>query len=73
MFSVLTRIGDGELIFVASRDRLEQAMQLAWDLNTSWPREYVIRDSEGKTVEVKEYAAIHPDPVRQAPSSSRFQ
>lgn len=73
MFSVYTRIGDGELIFVATRDQLEQAIRLASDLNTSWPREYMIQDSDGNKVDLNGYAAIHLNPVKGAPSASRFQ
>jgi hypothetical protein len=54
MISVLTKLGDGELIFVASRDQLGQARQLAQELNTGWPREYLVRDSEGRYVELNE-------------------
>jgi hypothetical protein len=73
MFSVLTRLEDGEVIFVASREQLGQAMQLAQDLNASWPREYVVRDSEGKNVEPNEYRAIHQNPASHDPSSSSFR
>ena len=65
MFSVFTRLGDGEFIFVASRVELGQAMQLIQELNASWPREYAIRDSDGKDVDANEYHWIHPKLVTQ--------
>lgn len=73
MFRVLTRLEDGEFIFVASREQLGQAMQLARELNASWPREYIVRDSEGKNVEPHEYPAIHLNPAAHDPSSSSFR
>jgi hypothetical protein len=73
MFSVLTRLEDGEVIFVASREQLGQAMQLAQEFNASWPREYVVRDSEGKNVVRSEYPAIHLNPAAHDPSSSSFR
>lgn len=51
MYSVFTRLGDGEFLYVASREELEEAVQLAETLNESWPREYEVRDSRGKRVD----------------------
>ena len=62
MFSVLTRLEDGEVMFVASREQLGQALQLALEFNASWPREYVVQDSEGKNVVRSEYPVIHLNP-----------
>jgi hypothetical protein len=47
MYTVLTRLGNGELILVASREDMNQAVRLAQSLNASWPREYVVRDPQG--------------------------
>ena len=47
MYTVFTRLGDGELILVASREDVNQAVNLAQSLNASWPREYVVRDPQG--------------------------
>ena len=47
---MFTRLGDGEFLYVASREELEQALQLAETLNESWPREEV-RDWHGKRVD----------------------
>jgi hypothetical protein len=51
MYSVLTKLGDGEFLFVASREELGQAAQLIQDLNANWPHDYVIRDSKGNDVD----------------------
>lgn len=50
MYSIFTRLGDGEFLFVASRDKLEQAEQLARELKICWPHEFVVRDSKGNAV-----------------------
>ena len=50
MFSVFTKLGDGEFLFVASREELEQAAELVQELNDNWPNEYVVRDSTGNNV-----------------------
>lgn len=47
MHSVFTILGDGEMLFIASRDSLEQAIQLAKELNAAWPHDYRVRDSKG--------------------------
>jgi hypothetical protein len=50
VYRVFTKLGDGEFLFVASREELKQAALLVQELNTNWPNEYVIRDSQGKDV-----------------------
>jgi hypothetical protein len=63
MYTLFTKLGDGQFIYVASRERLEEAMQLLGDLNEYWPNEYVIRDSEGQEVnweEISQRPASHP-------------
>ena len=54
MYSVFVQLGDGDFLHVASRDELEEAMQLAKELNTKWPQKYVVRDSEGNDIDVTE-------------------
>jgi hypothetical protein len=51
MYSVFTKLGDGEFLFVASHEKLEQAAQLLQELNANWPQEYVVRDSKGDDVD----------------------
>ncbi len=50
MYSVFKQLGNGEFVHVASRDELEQAVQLVEALYAHWPGEYVVRDSEGNAV-----------------------
>jgi LPS sulfotransferase NodH len=52
VYSVFKQLGNGEFLHVASRDELEQAVQLVEALNTHWPGEYVVRDSEGNDVDL---------------------
>jgi hypothetical protein len=52
MYGVFTKLGDGEFLFVASREKLEQAAQLLQELNANWPNEYVVRDSNGNDVDL---------------------
>jgi hypothetical protein len=54
VYSVFVQLGDGEFLHVASRDELEQAAQLAKELNGNWPQKYVVRDSEGNDVDLTE-------------------
>lgn len=53
MYSVFTKLSDGEFLFVASREELEKAAQLVQELNANWPNEYVVRDSKGNDVGTK--------------------
>jgi len=50
MYSVFTKLGNGEFLFVASREELEQAAHFIQELNAYWPNEYVVRDSRGNDV-----------------------
>jgi hypothetical protein len=50
MYSVYAKLDEGDFLFVASREGLEQARQLLEELRTNWPREYVVRDSTGNDV-----------------------
>ena len=61
MYRVFTKLGDGEWMHVATREKLEQAVQLAVSLNASWPREYVVRDSQGNGVTFGHERSTHPD------------
>ena len=50
MYCVLVQLDNGELRVVASRDDLEEAVQLIEELNAYWPRTYFVRDSEGSDI-----------------------
>jgi hypothetical protein len=54
MYSVFTKLSDGEFIFIQSLDEIEQAAQLVKELNANWPHDYVVRDSEGNDVDLKQ-------------------
>lgn len=53
MYSVLVQLDDGEFQHVASRGDLEQAVQLVGELNIYWPHEYVVRDSNGNNIDLR--------------------
>jgi hypothetical protein len=54
VYTVFKRTENGEFVHVASRNELEQAVQLVEALNADWPGEYVVRDSEGNDVDLTE-------------------
>lgn len=54
MYNVFVQLGDGEFLHVASRDDLEEAVQLMGTLKAYWPQEYAVRDSEGNDVDLTE-------------------
>jgi hypothetical protein len=54
MYSVFTKLGNGEFLFVASREELEQAAQLVQELNVNRPHAYVVRDSKGNDVDPRD-------------------
>jgi hypothetical protein len=50
MYTVLKRLENGEFVHVASRDELQQALQLAQSLNVHWPGEYEVRDPRSEVI-----------------------
>ena len=52
------QLENGELVHVASRDQLEQAVTLVEALNDAFPGEYVLRDSEGNDIGLPEGPAL---------------
>jgi hypothetical protein len=61
MYRVLAQLEDGEFLHVACRHELQEAVQLIEGLNAYWPREYVLRDSQGSDVDLKRYTATEPE------------
>jgi hypothetical protein len=55
MYRILAQLSDGEFMFVASRNELEEVRQLIEGLNAYWPKEYVVRDSQGNDVNLARY------------------
>ena len=51
MYKVLRKLENGEFLHVASRDNREEAVQLVAALNTYWPGEYIVRDSDGRNID----------------------
>ncbi len=66
MYTVLKQLENGEFVNVASRNDLQEAMQLAQSLNAEWPGEYEVRDSYARVVRLPLTAAWQSNP--QAPA-----
>jgi hypothetical protein len=74
MFTVLKRIENGEFVHVASRDDLQQALQLAQSLNVHWPGDYEVRDSRSEAIGFPSSAnadARHRSPAASFPRPYR--
>ena len=67
MFKLYARLGDGEFIYVASRNNLQDALQLADALNASWPREYEVRDAQGNSVNFPEGRPVEHERLASSP------
>jgi len=50
VYKVFRKLEDGKFLLVASRDNREEALQLVTALNTHWPGDYIVRDSEGRNI-----------------------
>jgi hypothetical protein len=51
MYGIFRKLGNGELLHVASYDEFEQVMQLVKAFKAHWPGGYLVRDSEGNDVD----------------------
>ena len=58
MYKVLVQLDDREFVIVACRNELKEAVHLIEGLNAYWPREYIVRDSEGDEVDLIRYTTI---------------
>lgn len=58
MYRVFRQLENGEFVHVASREELEQAVQLVEKLNTHWPGEYAVRNSQGNDVDLAEREVV---------------
>jgi hypothetical protein len=58
VYRVFRQLENGELIHVASREQLEQAVKLVEALSEGFPGEYVVRDPEENDIELPERPAI---------------
>ena len=61
MYRVLVQIRGNEYIFVASREELDEAVKLVDGLRVCWPREYVVRDSEGNDMDLTGCTELEPE------------
>jgi len=68
MYQVLVQLEGGELLYVASRNELEEAVQLIDGLNSYWPRKYVVHDSEGNKVDLARYTAMEAEHGSASPT-----
>lgn len=67
-YDILRKLESGELLPIASRGDLAEAKQLAESLNSYWPAEYIVRESEsGAEFDLKqERPAADAQGVRKA-------
>ena len=61
MYCVFVQLGDGELLYVASRGDFEEAVELAEGFKVYWPHHYVVLNSEGNDIELEESRATSPE------------
>ena len=45
-YDILRKMGNGEILPIASRNELSEAKELAESLDSYWPAEYIVRESE---------------------------
>jgi hypothetical protein len=50
VYTAFKQLENGEFVRVASRDELEEALQLVESLNAVWPGGYEVRESHSQTV-----------------------
>jgi hypothetical protein len=58
MYQVLVQLDDCEFAIVACRHELKEVIFLIEGLSAYWPREYVVRDSEGNDVDLTRYTTM---------------
>jgi hypothetical protein len=71
MYRVFVQLDDCEFVIVACRDDLEETVQLIEGLNTYWPREYVVRDSEGNDVDLTKHTTIEHERGPASPDHNK--
>ena len=72
MYTVFKQIQNGEFVHVACRDAHDQAVQLVESLNSHWPGHYVVRDSQGDTVDFAESSVMSPNSATSNHARSAF-
>lgn len=61
MYCVFVQLGDGELLYVASRGDFGEAVELVEGFKVHWPHHYVVLNSEGNDIELEESRATWPE------------
>lgn len=66
-YDILRKLESGEMLRIASRGGLPEAKQLAESLNSYWPAEYIVRETEsGAEIHLKqERLAADPQGVHK--------
>jgi hypothetical protein len=70
VYTVFKQLQDGVFVHVASRDEYEQAVQLMEALNSHWPGDYVVRDSQGNAIDLTKSSVMSPTTALRHPSAS---
>jgi hypothetical protein len=61
MYCVFVQLGDGEFLYVASRDDFRGAVELVEGFKAHWPHNYVVLNSEGDDIQLEESRATSPE------------
>ena len=48
MYAISVRLEDGSLLPITQHDRLDEALQIAADLDAQWKHEYHVKDAAGR-------------------------
>jgi hypothetical protein len=53
MYGVFEKRTNGETVLIATANEFEECLKVIQDLRSRWHREYVVRDSDGKDVDIR--------------------
>ncbi len=73
MYMVFKQLENGEFANVATRDELEQAVQLVEELNALWPGKDTVQDPERNDVDLTRPIVILPECCVEAPPHKPFK
>lgn len=73
MYTVFKQLENGEFANVATRDELEQAVQLVEELNALWPGKYTVQEPERNDVDLTRPTVISPECCLEAPYHKPFK
>jgi hypothetical protein len=63
VYRVFKQLKDGDFLHVATRDGLEEAVQLARALKALWPGSYEVRDSDNNDMAPAEIRRNSAEPI----------